>query len=281
MEASVAACLWSLSTHFVSHEAWSLQQPLCSTGKVVDVQRATTAGFARGQLLLEGDSSLSTSSAGGNSGGSTNASGLRKRLRIRFQNENLVAEEADEGQEGAAGGQWAAVHRTAAVGAAASSSSGSGTGGATSEGSGGGARVLASVPDLICCIEEDSEWHEHAFMQCCTHASLQDVVVGEPAGGGSTCMAAPAKLWLLHLSLSRLVAHCHCRCRCLPTFAAGQPIATEEMRYGLRVAVVVLPAHPLLTTPQALAVVGPAAFGHAEVAYVPLGRYAEPGSIPR
>lgn len=63
--------------------------------------------------------------------------------------------------------------------------------------------------------------------------------------------------------------------------AAGQPIATEEMRYGLRAAVVVLPAHPLLTTPQALAVVGPAAFGHGGVAYVPLGRYAEPAGIPR
>lgn len=61
--------------------------------------------------------------------------------------------------------------------------------------------------------------------------------------------------------------------------AAGQPIATEEMRYGLRAAVVVLPAHPLLTTPEALAVVGPAAFGHAELAYAPLGRYAEPASI--
>lgn len=43
---------------------------------------------------------------------------------------------------------------------------------------------------------------------------------------------------------------------------------------------VVLPAHPLLTTPQALAVVGPPAFGHGEVAYAPLGRYAEPPSIP-
>lgn len=52
------------------------------------------------------------------------------------------------------------------------------------------------------------------------------------------------------------------------------------MRYGLRVAVVGLPAHPLLATPQALAVVGPAAFGHADVAYAPLAQYAAPQPIP-
>lgn len=53
------------------------------------------------------------------------------------------------------------------------------------------------------------------------------------------------------------------------------------MRYGLRVSVIGLPAHPLLTTPEALAVVGPAAFGHPEVAHVPLeGRGGELCSIP-
>ena len=45
--------------------------PLPIAGKVVDVLRQTTAGFARGQLLMEGD------------GGS--------RLKIAFQNELLVA----------------------------------------------------------------------------------------------------------------------------------------------------------------------------------------------
>ena len=52
------------------------------------------------------------------------------------------------------------------------------------------------------------------------------------------------------------------------------------MRYGLRAAVLVLPAHPLLTTPAALAVVGPAAFGHGDVAYTPHGSYVQPRSIP-
>ena len=52
------------------------------------------------------------------------------------------------------------------------------------------------------------------------------------------------------------------------------------MRYGLRVAVVGLPAHPLLTTPEALAVVGPAAFGRPEVAFAPLAAYTAPQPIP-
>ena len=34
----------------------------------------------------------------------------------------------------------------------------------------------------------------------------------------------------------------------------GEPISSDELRFGLRVAVVVLPASPLLTTPQALKV---------------------------
>ncbi|PRW56447.1 hydantoinase subunit beta [Chlorella sorokiniana] len=204
-------------------------------GKVIDVQRSTTAGFARGTLLLErgsggsnrgaGDFSSSASgrsggsrSSGGDGGGSAVVSSPKQRLRIHFQNENLVAEElgADEAQAGQAGGQWATAHHPAALPAAATAEASSSRDGSSGGGS-SGARVLATVPDLICCIEEDT----------------------------------------------------------------GQPIATEEMRYGLRAAVVGLPAHPLLTTTQALAVVGPAAFGHGEVAYVPLGRYAEPSSIPR
>ena len=38
-------------------------------------------------------------------------------------------------------------------------------------------------------------------------------------------------------------------------------MTTEEVRYGLRVGVVVLPANPVLKTSQALKVVGPRAFG--------------------
>ncbi len=38
-------------------------------------------------------------------------------------------------------------------------------------------------------------------------------------------------------------------------------MTTEQVRYGLRVGVVILPANPLLKTPKALKVVGPKAFG--------------------
>ena len=40
----------------------------------------------------------------------------------------------------------------------------------------------------------------------------------------------------------------------------GVPVTTEQIRYGLRVGVVVLPANPKLKEPQALEVVGPRAF---------------------
>ena len=50
---------------------------------------------------------------------------------------------------------------------------------------------------------------------------------------------------------------------------------TEEVRYGLRVAVVAMPAPPLLTTPTALKVVGPQAFGYPanQVQYRPIMEY--------
>ena len=51
---------------------------------------------------------------------------------------------------------------------------------------------------------------------------------------------------------------------------SGEPITTEVLRFGMRVAVIVMPCHPLLRTPEALAVVGPAAFGYPDVTYVPL-----------
>lgn len=51
----------------------------------------------------------------------------------------------------------------------------------------------------------------------------------------------------------------------------GHAITTEVLRYGQRVAVLALPCHPLLRTPQALAVVGPKAFG-LDVAFQPLPR---------
>ena len=56
----------------------------------------------------------------------------------------------------------------------------------------------------------------------------------------------------------------------------AEPIPTEEVRYGQRVAVVILPAPPPMTTPRALQVVGPVPFGYPEVQYTPVGEYREP-----
>ena len=55
----------------------------------------------------------------------------------------------------------------------------------------------------------------------------------------------------------------------LVTLEDGEPIGTESLRYGLRVAVLGLPAPKELKTPAALAVVGPRAFGY-DVEFHPL-----------
>ncbi len=52
----------------------------------------------------------------------------------------------------------------------------------------------------------------------------------------------------------------------------GEPITTEMLRYGQRIATLALPAHDLLKTSRALAIVGPAAFGYPELTYHPLPR---------
>ena len=57
---------------------------------------------------------------------------------------------------------------------------------------------------------------------------------------------------------------------CLVDEDTAEPITTEILRYGLRVVVVGIPAPELLKTPEALEVVGPAAFGYPEVPYTPL-----------
>jgi DUF917 family protein len=49
----------------------------------------------------------------------------------------------------------------------------------------------------------------------------------------------------------------------------GEPLSTEVLRYGLRASVLGLPAPAQLTTPRALQVVGPRAFGYA-LDYQPL-----------
>lgn len=55
---------------------------------------------------------------------------------------------------------------------------------------------------------------------------------------------------------------------CIVDSESGRAIGTEEQRYGLRVAVLVLPAPTLLTTPEALQSVGPRAFGY-DFDYIP------------
>jgi DUF917 family protein len=124
-------------------------------GKIVDVERRLVGGFARGVLLIDG--------SGEHDG---------DRLRIDFQNENLIATTSDD-------------------------------------------RLLAIVPDLICLVDADT----------------------------------------------------------------AEPITTEVVRFGLRVVVLGIPAHEMLKTPEALKVIGPAAFGYAAVPYTPLfGQYGQ-GSL--
>ena len=61
----------------------------------------------------------------------------------------------------------------------------------------------------------------------------------------------------------------------------GEPVATEEVRYGLRVAVIAMPCSPLWNTPQGLAAGGPVAFGYDDVTYSPIASYKEHRPIPR
>jgi DUF917 family protein len=55
----------------------------------------------------------------------------------------------------------------------------------------------------------------------------------------------------------------------------GEPITTEVLRYGQRLAVLGLAAHPLMRSKAALEVVGPKAFGYPNLDYRPL-RYVTP-----
>ena len=54
---------------------------------------------------------------------------------------------------------------------------------------------------------------------------------------------------------------------CLCGLSGGHPAATEELRYGLRLSIVCLPADPKLLTPDALEVVGPKALGLGDASY--------------
>lgn len=68
---------------------------------------------------------------------------------------------------------------------------------------------------------------------------------------------------------------------CVVDAATAEPITTEVARYGMRVAVLGVPAPALLKAPEALAVIGPRAFGYPEVPYVPMaGTYANGRTAP-
>ncbi len=56
---------------------------------------------------------------------------------------------------------------------------------------------------------------------------------------------------------------------CIVTEEEGEPVTTEVLRYGTRVAVITVPAPPQLKSDAALEVVGPGAFGY-DVAFRPL-----------
>jgi DUF917 family protein len=57
---------------------------------------------------------------------------------------------------------------------------------------------------------------------------------------------------------------------CIVNREDGEPITTEQLRYGYRVAVIGIPCSPMLRTPEALDVVGPRAFGY-DLTFSPLG----------
>jgi DUF917 family protein len=50
----------------------------------------------------------------------------------------------------------------------------------------------------------------------------------------------------------------------------GEPLTTEVLRYGQRIAVIGLPVHGLMKTPRALEIVGPRAFGYPDLTFRPL-----------
>ena len=58
-----------------------------------------------------------------------------------------------------------------------------------------------------------------------------------------------------------------------------ETILCECLKYGLRVLVIVIPPHDYLTTPQALQIVGPRAFGYDHVTYARSAQYKVPISV--
>lgn len=61
----------------------------------------------------------------------------------------------------------------------------------------------------------------------------------------------------------------------------GEPIATEEVRYGLRVAAIAMPCYPRWALPEGLAAGGPVAFGYHDVTYSSIASYEDHLPIPQ
>lgn len=58
----------------------------------------------------------------------------------------------------------------------------------------------------------------------------------------------------------------------------GEPITTDEVKYGLRVSVIVLPSAPLMCTETALKFTGPKAFNY-DTEYKPIGGFVQCESV--
>lgn len=61
----------------------------------------------------------------------------------------------------------------------------------------------------------------------------------------------------------------------------GEPITTDELKYGLRVTTLVLPCPPIMNSKKALEFVGPKAFKYENVEYHPSCEYVAFEPIPK
>ena len=67
---------------------------------------------------------------------------------------------------------------------------------------------------------------------------------------------------------------------CVMDSDSGEPIPTEEYRYGLRIAVIAIASSREMKTPQALEVVGPQAVGYPDIQYHPIDDVQDTRPIP-
>lgn len=67
---------------------------------------------------------------------------------------------------------------------------------------------------------------------------------------------------------------------CVVDADTAEPVTTEQVKYGMRVAVLLMPSHDLLRQPQALRWVGPQAFHYEDIEFKRFGRRAAPTSVP-